>query len=238
MKLKKITAAIFALVLCFACTICAFAAEPNIEDQTEDAFMPYNATAVSDETQNDEDVILWEDEESTVPEEQPIEETTTEIETETTTEPTTIKKVIDKNKATIYFKDVGISCNVVIKNIKSGKKTEFEISSDNNWTYSGDLPAGEYEIVSVKPITSQYKIKSVMDASGNEISSFKLIDTGEGIQVVNIYLKQRVTTGLLAFIKKHIFFDVCVVLLAILYIVNAKGYRIPILSNWVDNYRN
>lgn len=249
MKIKKILAVVFAAVICLGCSICAFAVEGD-ETLTADEALINMVEIETNETNEDVDVLVSEGVDTDAPGEEG--DSVTDVSTEATTVPetttapatteaatdTVIETVIDKNRATIYFKDVQITCTIKIKNKDTGKVTEFEISQSNNWTYSGELEPGKYEFVSFKPKSSQHKIKNAKDADGNIIKSFDVIDTGNGIQVVNIYLTQRATTGLLAFFRKNILFDVCAVLLVILYVINAKGYRIPILSNWVDNYRN
>lgn len=199
----------------------------NSEQQTEISEKSQETSEVNMETTTD-----ISEENITLPE-----ETTTNPDIATTSPEVINNATLNENRVTIYFKDTDITCNVKIKNTKTKEITEFNINKNNEWSYSGELEPGIYEIISVKPETEQFKIKKIYNEEKKEIKSFKVEKTGDSIQVINLYPKIRITTGFLYFLRKHIFLDICAVLFIVIYLINKKGYRIPILSNWLDNYR-
>lgn len=246
MKIKKILIIACAFIMCSLSVVPAFAVE-DIETVSNSEITEVSSEAFSDVQSDDVTEAVSEPAEEEVYGE--VSETISETEAETDNEtkifydkPETTKSVekqnSNENRVTIYFKDIAISFTLKLKNKDTGKTVEMTLNKDNNWIYSGVIEPGVYEISSAKPKSSQFKIKSICNNEGKEIKEIKIDKTGEGIQSITLYPKTKVITGLLSFFKKNIFLDICIVLVVVLYIINAKGYRIPILSNWIDNYRN
>lgn len=235
MKNNKVLSVLFIFIIGIMSVVPAFAAE--VETTTTTA----TTTVASAET------VTVPDKTTETTETTGVDITATPVVPEQTpelvTEPdaTEIEPNIPKqtgNQTTIYFKNVDIDCKVKIENVDTKEVIETEINKSNEWAYTGNIKPGTYKIVYIKPIVTQFKIKKISDKEGNEIKTFKVEDKQGAIQVIDIYVKIKITTGLLNFFKKNIIFDVLVILLFAMYFINKKGYRIPILSNWLDNYRN
>lgn len=245
MKIKKILIIACAFIMCLFSVVPTFAVE-HIETVSNSGITEVLSEAFSDVQSDDVTEAAFEPAKEAVDKvSKIIPEAKAETDNETKVfynRPEGTKSVekqnSNENRVTIYFKDIAISFTLKLKNKDTKKTVEMTLNKDNNWIYSGVIEPGVYEISSAKPKSSQFKIKSICNSKGKEIKEIKIDKTGEGIQSIALYPKTKVITGLLSFFKKNIFLDVCIVLVVVLYIINAKGYRIPILSNWIDNYRN
>lgn len=131
---------------------------------------------------------------------------------------------------TIYFTGLSMEYTVIIKNIETGKKYNFNINKDNNWIATGLFEKGTYKIQSIRTDNASYRAGKVYNENNEKISTIEINGDNEHLQVIKLNIPEHVTFNIFTVIKRYWIFVALLSILGVVYFYLVKVKKVKVLK--------